>query len=139
MPRPISVTVAAWVIIALALEGIAGSLSSLLQSTVLTQLADPHLGVPATVRIGVVVQLGFIGCAVFMLRGAAWSRVAYVVITVLVLLGVLVMWSRSANVASLAVYAALKAGVLVYVLCRPAANAYFAGAARAAAGEAARC
>jgi len=132
MPRPISVTVAAWVIIALAIEGIAGSLSSPLQSTVLAQLADPQLGVSASVRIGVLVQLGFTGCAVFMLRGAAWSRVAYVVITAFVLLGVMIMWSRSANVASLAVYAALKAGVLVYVLFRPEANAYFAAPGPAA-------
>ncbi|HYM27985.1 MAG TPA: hypothetical protein VET66_07530 [Steroidobacteraceae bacterium] len=70
-----------------------------------------------------------------MLRGAAWSRVVDVVITAFVLLGVLVTWSRGASVASLAAYAVVKAGVLVYVLFRPEANVYF-GAAPAVSGDA---
>jgi hypothetical protein len=127
MHRPPSVTAAAWVIIALAVESIAGSLSSLVRSTLLSQLVDPRVGVSLTAQIGSFMQIAVIASAAFMLRGANWARIAYVVLTGVTLLGLIVILSRTSGLGVIAVYSTLKAAILIYVLFRPEANAYFAG------------
>jgi hypothetical protein len=129
MQRPPSITAAAWVIIALGAEAIAGSLSSMIRNAVLSQVADPHLGVTLTAQLGALLQVGVIACGAFMLRGMNWARIAYVVLTGFMLLGVVVLLYRVSGMGFLAVYAVAKAAVLLYVLFRPEANAYFAGAA----------
>lgn len=125
MQRPPSVTAAAWVIIALGAEGISASLSSLVRNTLLTQLSDPHVGVSLTAQLGALVQIAIIVCAAFMLRGANWARIAYAVLTAVTLLGLLVLLSRTSGIGFIAAYSAVKAAVLLYVLFRPEANAYF--------------
>lgn len=131
MQRPTSVTVAAWVIIALAAEGIVGSLSSLLRP-ILNQLADPQVGVSLTVLLGSLIQISLVVSAVFMLRGANGARITYVVLAGFVILGVLVSWSRVSGMAPIAVFTIAKTIVLLYVLFRPEANAYFSRSAQAA-------
>ena len=126
MQRPPSVTAVAWVIIALAVEGIAGTLSSLVRNTLLTQMADPHVGVSLTAQLGALTQIAIIVCAVFMLRGANWARIAYVVLTGVTLLGLIVLLARTSGIGVIAGYSAIKAAVLLYVLFTPEANAYFA-------------
>lgn len=127
MQRPVSVTVCAWVIIALAVEAIAGSLTSVVRNAILSQVADPRVGVPVTAAMGVLVQIALIGCAIFMLRGANSARVTYVVLTAFVLIGVVTLVMRAPGLGFTAVYSVFKAAVLLYFLFRPEANAYFSG------------
>ena len=127
MQRPASITAVAWVIIALAAEAIVGSLSSLVRNNLLVQFADPRIGVPLTAQIGSLVQIAVIISAAFMLRGANWARISYVVLTGVTLLGVVVIFSRTSTFGPFAAWAAVKSAALLYVLFRPEANAYFRG------------
>jgi hypothetical protein len=129
MQRPTSVTVASWVIIALALEAVDGFLSSMIRNTLLSQIADPHVGLGFTALLGSFAQLAIILSAAFMLRGANWARITYVVLTGVTLLGMIVIQTRTPGLGVVAFYTAIKAAVLLYVLFRPEANAYFSGAA----------
>lgn len=126
MQRPTSVTVAAWVIMALAAEAVVGSYSSMLRP-IFSQLADPRVGVPVTALLGSLIQIAILVSAVFMLRGASWARIAYTGLAGFVVLGLLVSWSHVSGMALIAAYAIVRTAVLLYVLFRPEANAYFSG------------
>jgi hypothetical protein len=127
MQRPITVTVSAWVIIALATEGIAGAVSSLVRNSLLSQLADPHIGVSLTAQLASLLQVAVIVCAIFMLRGANWARIVYVVLTAFTVVGILAVSLRVSGLEFTAAHTIVKAAVLLYVLFRSEANAYFGG------------
>jgi len=127
MQRPVTVTVSAWVIIALATEGIAGAVSSLVRNSLLSQLADPHIGVSLTAQLASFLQVGIIVCAIFMLRGANWARIVYVVLTAFTVVGILTVSYRVPGLEFTVAHTIVKAVVLLYVLFRSEANAYFGG------------
>jgi hypothetical protein len=131
MQRPGSVTAACWVIIAISAEAIAGSYSSLLRDGVLRKIADPHVGMPTTVLASTLLQLAIIALASFMLRGANWARIAYTVTAGFVLLALAVTTLRVTGVLVILFAAIARTAVVLYVLYRPEANAYFRGATEA--------
>ena len=99
----------------------------MVRNNILAQFADPRIGVSLTAQIGPLVQIAVIISAAFMFRGANWARISYVVLTGVTLLGALVILSRTSTFGLFAAYAAAKSAVLLYVLFRPEANAYFSG------------
>lgn len=137
MQRPTSVTVVAWVILAMAGEAIAGSSSSMAQP-ILRQLADPQVGVPLTVLLGLLVEVAIVISAVLMLRGASWARIVYAALAGFVVFGMVVSSFRVSGMVPIAGYATIRTAVLLYFLFRADANAYFSGSARSVGAERAR-
>lgn len=128
MQRPTSVTVIAWVIIALAAEGIVGSATSLFRP-VLSQIADPRVGVPTTMLLGSMIQVAAVVSAIFMLRGANAARIVYAVLAGVMVFGGLVSTLRLPAMAPIGIFTIIKAAIFLYVLFRAEANAYFSGSA----------
>jgi hypothetical protein len=92
-----------------------------------SQLADPHIGVSLTAQLASLLQVGIIVCAIFMLRGANWARIVYVVLTAFTVVGILTVSSRVPGLEFTVAHTIVKGVVLLYVLFRSEANAYFGG------------
>lgn len=135
MERPTTVTVAAWIIIVMAADAIAGSLSSLVRP-ILSQLAgNSAIGVSVAMVVGSLIQIAMCVAAVFMLRGLSGARIGFAVLSGFVIVGLLVSWAQNPAMASIAVYTIIKTAILLVVLFRPEANAYFSGAGGSAKGD----
>jgi hypothetical protein len=121
MTRPISITIVAWVIIALSLEGLFGTASGLLPSLYSSGALHTTLSVPATLWVGAVTLTIYIGLAALMLAGFGWARIVYVCLLTLSLVGLLLQ--RQPFV--LAIMIGAKLSVFSYFLFRKEANIYF--------------
>ncbi|MGH9641909.1 MAG: hypothetical protein ACRD3Q_05745 [Terriglobales bacterium] len=114
----------AWVIIALAIEGIVGSLSSFAQAA-LASVIDTPVPISIAAAIGALFQAAIIMFAAFMLRGSSWARTAYVVIAVFIVLAMLPQVLRHTALVPTFVLVTAKTCVFFFFLFRAEANAYF--------------
>jgi len=125
MPRPISVTVVLWVVIALTLESLLGLFGPFANSF-LTPIAAQHgSSVPSVLWSGVGFGVAQVSLALLMFRGIAWARVVYVCVLVFAALGLLL----KGGFLYITLVFILKSAIFVYVLFRREANAFFASGA----------
>lgn len=124
MKQPLSVTIVCWVIIALSIEAIFGLLSGIVETSLQEMLNDSRtpMTVSSAVAYGVAVGAVTLGLAASMLFGANWARIAYVVLTGVLLLG---MFANPGLSRVLVGYAGLKLAIFGFFLFRPIANEYF--------------
>lgn len=126
MVRPVSVAVVCWVLIALALEAIVGSLSSFTHAA-MSQVISGPMPLSMAIKIGMVLKVFEIVLAVCMLYGMAWSRIAYTCVAALTMLGLMAQTFLHGALLLVAAFAVLRTIVIVIVLFRAPANAYFSG------------
>lgn len=127
MPRPLPVTIVAWVIIALSIEAVipmAFGLGPKLIETFMTT----SLSISATLWSAIAVIIANIIFAALMLRGFGWARVAYIALLGLGIFGML--WHHYSS--PLTAAAILKIAIFAFFLFRKDANAYFSKAKAAA-------
>jgi len=124
MVRPVSVAVVCWVVIAMALEAIVGSLSSFTHAA-LSQVISGPIPLSTAIKIGMALKVLEIVLAVCMLYGMAWSRVAYTCVAALAMLGLMAQTFQHGALILVAAFAVLRTIVIVVVLFRAPANAYF--------------
>ena len=124
-PRPVSVTVIAWIIIVSSAISLVSTLFLINNPTAHELMAKSPLPVPmqyAMIFVGAVV--GGV-CGVFMLQGANWARLLYVGWSVL---GFVISFITTPAKLML-LPATVFLGVVVFFLFRPKANAFFSGQA----------
>jgi len=121
MNRPLPITVIAWVIIAMALEGLITLSGGIANSVFTSGVVQTSLSLSATLWVsGIALFLNLI-LAVLTLLGFGWARIAYVVILTLGLIGMLL----HRQPLSLALISAVKLVVFGYFFFRPESNEYF--------------
>ena len=125
MARPVSVTVVCWIIIVVALEAIAGSLSSFVQ-TALSQVLTGPVSISTAAAVGAGMKAAEAILAVCMLRGMGWSRVVYTCLAIFMVAGVLLETVKHSALAPVAVFATLRTIAILIVLFQKPANRYFA-------------
>ena len=124
MSRPVSVTVVCWIIIVLAAEAIAGSLSGLVQSA-MAQVIDGPVSISMAVKIGIILQVAFIVLALFMLYRANWARIAYVCFALFMILSLVVQSLRHTAMLPIALFVVARTTVIIYFLFQSKANKYY--------------
>jgi hypothetical protein len=129
MIRPVSTTVVAWLIIAYALEGISGALSSLGQGFI-AQVINGSAAINRILYIGISMQVVLIVLAIYILRGANWARIAYACSATLIALSVIAQTLANVALLPTTIFTTLRTGVLIVFLFQAQANAYFAAAKR---------
>ncbi|MGN6730340.1 MAG: hypothetical protein ACTHJG_10970 [Rhodanobacteraceae bacterium] len=136
MNRPTSVTVVAWVIIALAIEATIGLFTGFVRAAMSTVIDGP-IPISSAAEIGALFEVAAIAFAVFMLRGASWARTAYVVLAIFIILAMIPQTLRHGALVPAFFMNITKTVVLCFFLFRAEANAYFNGGTQTVAQEAA--
>src|SRR5690348_13094856 len=126
MHRTISVTVVAWVIIALGIEALVGLFSSFAR-VALASVIDSPISISVAAEIGALFQVAIILFAAFMLKSANWARIAYVVLAILIVLAVIPQVLRHATLTLTFIWTIARTAVFCFFLFRADANAYFDG------------
>lgn len=126
MNRPTSVTVVAWIIIALAIEGIVGVLSRFTHAA-LASVMDSSIPISIALYVGALFQLAAILFAALMLKGAGWARVAYVVLAVFLVIAMIPQVIGHSALIPVFVLTIAQTAVFLFFLFRADANAYFSG------------
>lgn len=126
MNRPVSVTVVAWVIIALGIEALVGLFSSFAR-VALASVMDSPVPISVAAEIGALFQMAIIVFAAFMLKGASWARTAYVILASLLVLGLIPQVLRHATLTLTFIWTIAQVAVFCFFLFRTDANAYFGG------------
>lgn len=129
MIRPVSVTVVAWIIIAVSVEGLISLVGGLATPLLASSAMHLEYSLPVSLWLGGITLVVNIVLAGLMLGGFGWARIVYLVILALGLLGLVVQRQPM----SLSVIAGLKVVVFGYFLLRREARQYFASAASEAA------
>lgn len=124
MNRPTTVTVVAWVIIAMAIQAVITSLTSFAQAA-LANVIDGPVPISTAVEIGSLFQVAIAVFAAFMLRGASWARIAFVVLSVFIILAMIPATLRHSALIGVFFIYILKLAVFCYFLFGRDASAYF--------------
>lgn len=127
MNRPLPITVIAWVIIALSLEGIIGLVGGI--TTPVFSSGTVHIGfsLSTTLWVSGITLVVYIVLATLMLGGFGWARIVFVVLLAVGLAGILL----AQQPLSLAVTTGVKLAVFGYFFFRRDSNDYFARQANA--------
>lgn len=128
MTRPLSITVVAWVIIAISIEGLIGLVGGIVTPILTSGAVHVPFSLSTTLwvgGIGIVVNL-LLGALI--LSGFGWARIAYVVILTISIVGTI----AGRQPISLLVISGLKLVVFSYFFFRREANEYFAKCASGA-------
>jgi hypothetical protein len=128
MTRPVSITVVAWIIIAISIEALIGILGGFATPGLMSM--QLHMSLSASLWIGCITMVINTILAGLILGGFGWARVAYVVILALSIIGV--ARHQPPSVSLLAI-SGLKLVLFGYFLFRREANQYFAAYASGAA------
>jgi hypothetical protein len=124
MTRPVSVTVVVWVIIAIEFEAMVGVLSGL-ATPVLKAVNYSEFSIPTLIWLTLFSASLSMAFGFFMLKGADWARVAYVVLKGLGAFGMLVGFLHGRTNPVIFVSFVGKYILFAYLLFRAEANAYF--------------
>lgn len=124
MNRPVSVTVVAWIIIALGIEALVGLFSSFVR-VALASVIDSSISISVAAEIGALFQVAIIVFAAFMLKGANWARIAYVVLAILIILALIPQVLRHATLTLTFIWTIARTAVFCFFLFRADANTYF--------------
>lgn len=127
MTRPISVTVVAWVIVAIEFEALIGVFSGLAAPIFKTS----HFStLPLSVLIWITLfSASFcIAFAFFMLKGADWARITYLGLKGLGILGMLAGFLHGTTNPVIFISVTAKFALFAFFLFRADANAYFRSA-----------
>jgi hypothetical protein len=122
MTRPLSLTVIAWVIIALSVEGLITLFGGIATPVFTSGTVETGLSLSATLWAAGIALLANLILAVLILVGFGWARIAYVVVLALGVAGMLL----HRQPISLAVMSGLKLVVFSYFFFRRESNEYFA-------------
>jgi len=122
MTRPISVTVVAWVIIAISLEGLVSMIGGFITPLFTAGTLHSPYSANTTMWLGAGTLVFHIVLATLMLRGIGWARPVFICLMVLGLVGILV--GRQPIALGLSITAKLI--IFSYVLFRRESNQYFA-------------
>jgi NAD/NADP transhydrogenase beta subunit len=119
--RPVSITVIAWILLVINALSLLGSLLTFNNPVTREQMAQSSVPVPLQYAVSFLMLAVSILCAIFMLRGANWARVLYLVAGAIGLLfGFLTAPSIVWVIPGVVIYA-----LIVFFLLRPKATAYF--------------
>jgi hypothetical protein len=121
MTRPISITVIAWVIIALSLEGLIGLAGGFVKPLITSGTITTPFSLSTTTWLGAANLVVYVILAALLLRGIGWARVVYVCLLSIGLVGMLL----GKQPASIAVITGLKIAVFSYFFFRRESNDYF--------------
>jgi hypothetical protein len=121
MTRPISVTVVAWVIIAMSLEGLLGHLGGFLTPLFTAGTLHSPYSPNTTMLLGAGTLVVYVVLAALMLRGIGWARVVLICLMALGLIGVVL----GRQPIAIAISLVLKLVVFSYFLFRGVSNDYF--------------
>ena len=121
MTRPVSVTVVAWGIIALALEGLFGIAAGLVAPVLQSGVIHSTLSLPVALWVAAASLAITIVLAALMLAGFGWARIVYVCILAFTLLGLVLQRQPL----FLAILTGVKVALFSYFLFRREANVYF--------------
>jgi hypothetical protein len=89
MTRPVSVTVVAWVIIAISLEGLVSMVGGFITPLFATGTFHSPYSLNTTMWLGAGTLVVHIVLAALMLRGIGWARVVFICLKTLGLLGII--------------------------------------------------
>jgi len=121
--RPISISIIAWYMIVSCAISLVTTLVSYNNSQVQEIMARSPVPVSVQMAIGVGVAAINLICGVFMLKGANWSRLTFVTISVISF-----AYSFYASPIKLILIPALLIlALIIFFLFRPEANAFFTG------------
>jgi hypothetical protein len=129
MPRPLAITVIAWVIIALSVEGLISLLGGIVTPIFSSGVLETPFSVSVTAWISGISLAINLGLGVLILSGFGWARIVYILILAYGLAGTLL----GRHPVSLAVLIGIKLMVCGYFFFRREANEYFAKSASGAA------
>jgi hypothetical protein len=128
MSRPLSITVIAWVIIAISIEGLITLLGGIATPIFTSGTIQTGLSLPATLWSTGVALVANILLAALILAGFGWARIVYVVILAI---GIFGMVLKQPHISIIAI-SGLKLVVFGYFFFRRESNEYFARSASGA-------
>lgn len=123
MTRPVSITVIAWIIIALSVEGLLGAIGGFITPIFTSGNFHMQYALSTTLWLGAASLILNIILSSIMLQGFNWARIVYVCLLWLALVGIvlgrqpLALWISTGT----------KAVIFSYFLFRRESNAYFTG------------
>jgi len=125
MARPVSVTVVCWVIIAIAIEGLVGILSGMLETSLKEMLysVSSPLSFSTTIIFSAAILAVTIILSILMLRGANWARIVYLCVAGITFIALLLIHAQISM--AIIVMAFAKLVVFGTILFRPQANEFF--------------